>query len=426
MEIRDALHGSIPLDPVEASVIDSPYFQRLRLIKQLGFAETAFPSATHNRYIHSLGAMHVAGMAFGFLFSDEQPKLARFKRVLKLAALLHDIGHGPLSHTSEAVMPYLKDEKRRMTHEDYTLKIILDSELTQRLETHGKKEGFKPIHVAALIDPELQLKDDFFKEKYNGEVVDFRPLLQQLISSELDCDRMDYLRRDSHFLGVSYGEFDFTWLISNLCTHTQNGKLFLALKHRAVYAFEDFLISRFHMFLMIYFHHKSVIYDRMLMEYFKSKDCDYVIPADLNQYLACTDADLMQNLQKSINPWAQRIIQKKPYSVLIELPSGLSESISDVKLFHGLEQTLKEEKIHYLKETSTSEFSKYMGVDHGSPIYVRYDNFYNDSNFIPLMEYTDLFDRYKKRRSVSRLYVSENDHEKLQRKLHRQSGLSRK
>src|SRR4051812_37848951 len=106
MEIRDVVHGSVSIEPQEFPVIDSRHFQRLRQIKQLGFAENSFPSATHNRYIHSLGAMHTATRAFDTIFSDRDPaRFARFRAVLRFAALLHDVGHGPLSHTTEFAMP---------------------------------------------------------------------------------------------------------------------------------------------------------------------------------------------------------------------------------------------------------------------------------------------------------------------------------
>src|SRR3954447_4174125 len=108
MEIRHVIHGSIVIDRDEGLVLDSKYFQRLRQIKQLGFAENSFPSATHNRYIHSLGAMHTATRAFDTIFAvnGSVPKrLARFRTAVRLAALLHDIGHGPLSHTTEFAMP---------------------------------------------------------------------------------------------------------------------------------------------------------------------------------------------------------------------------------------------------------------------------------------------------------------------------------
>src|SRR5689334_8832347 len=113
MEIRDVIHGSIALEPGELAVLDSRYFQRLRQIKQLGFAEFSYPSATHNRYIHSLGAMETASRAFSRifarLFSEKSAARSRFRAVLRLGALLHDVGHGPLSHTSEFAMPKMRD-----------------------------------------------------------------------------------------------------------------------------------------------------------------------------------------------------------------------------------------------------------------------------------------------------------------------------
>lgn len=202
MEIRDVIHGSVSIDTAELPIIDSRYFQRLRQIKQLGFAEFSFPSATHNRYIHSLGAMHTASLAFDRIFGRESEwkrshgsfaGYSRLRAVIRFAALLHDVGHGPLSHTTEFAMPDVKQlgvpgagaktKSRKATHEDYTLKIILDSGLTPLLEKAGKTFGFTPKHVAGLIEPSLAIDDDFFHEKVAGESVDFRPVLQQLISN---------------------------------------------------------------------------------------------------------------------------------------------------------------------------------------------------------------------------------------------------
>src|SRR3954468_6943147 len=213
MEIRDAIHGAITVEPFELPIIDSRYFQRLRLIKQLGFAENSFPSATHNRFIHSLGAMNVASHAWNTIFGQKNhvttcqlPASAfeRFRAVLRLAALLHDVGHGPLSHTTEFAMPDVRELKvpggpspkskpRKATHEDYTLKLILDSGLTPLLTSAGRPHGFAPKHLPGLIESLLPIDDDFFVERIDGVSVDFRPILQQLISSELDADRMDYL-----------------------------------------------------------------------------------------------------------------------------------------------------------------------------------------------------------------------------------------
>jgi HD superfamily phosphohydrolase len=429
MEIRDVIHGSISIESIELPILDSKYFQRLRQIKQLGFSENSYPSATHNRYIHSLGAMETATRAFRAIFGSQNvpqkdrvqlekqsPAVyAKFRAVVRFAALLHDIGHGPLSHTTEIAMPPVQNlglpgkKNRKATHEDYTLKMILDSGLTPLLEKAGKGLGFTPHHIACLIDASLTPRDSFFKFKNAGAPVDFLPLLRQLISSELDSDRMDYLRRDSWYAGVNYGLFDFDWLVSNLTCHIKDGSAYLALQHRALYSFEDFLISRFHMFLMVYFHYKSVIFDEMLGHYFKSTDCDYTLPADIEEYCNCDDAHLYAHLAKSKNTWARRIIEKRPYRMLVELHSGIpatqTSAVEQKRLMTRIQKSLTKQDIHFLEATSTSELSKYFRKP-GDPIYVRYDNHYSAPSFIRLEQCTDLFSRYSEKRSLNRLYVS--------------------
>jgi HD superfamily phosphohydrolase len=431
MEIRDFLHGSIKIDPHEWAVIDSVYFQRLRAIKQLGFAEFSYPSATHNRYSHSLGAMRTATLVWEAVVGSKdssRPYLEHFREAdatrlracLRLAALLHDVGHGPLSHTTEFAMPkreklglsHLKStlpdfgiSDRKANHEDYTLKILLDSPLTPILEKASAPWGFSPLHVAALIDPSLVVSDDFFRV---GSV-SARPLLQQIISSELDADRMDYLRRDSSYAGVTYGQFDFEWLVQNLRAHEQQSELYLCLQHRALYAFEDFLLSRFHMFLMVYFHHKSIVFDEMLSQYFHSDDCTYTLPSDIEAYLQCTDAHLYGHLAKETNRWARRITEKRPYRMLMELHSGIPSNQraleSERKLLEEVKAELNLKDAHFLETTSTSELSKYFRKP-GAPIYVRYDNHWSEPSYIPIEECTNLFEKYAEKRSISRLYVA--------------------
>lgn len=438
MEIRDVIQGSIKVSRTELPIIDSRYFQRLRGIRQLGFGENSYPSATHNRYIHSLGAMTTATQAFDTIFGGPDARASqfasdrlllarhsrkaweRFRAVTRLAAVLHDVGHGPLSHTTEFAMPDVrklgvpgyKGGARKANHEDYTLKIILDSGLTPLLKKAGSEYGFTPEHVAALIDKNFSLKGDFFVEKIEGQKVNFRPILQQLISSELDADRMDYLRRDSWYAGVSYGQFDYDWLVGNLTSHIREDHCFLAIQHRALFSFEDFLISRFHMFLMVYFHYKAVVFDEMLGQYFASPDCDYALPSDIEEYCACDDSHLYSHLAKSQNPFAKRISEKRPYRVLIELHSGIPATkmaeTEQQRLLNKLQKQLEAEGVHYIVSTSTSELSKYFKKP-GDPIYVRYDNHYSAPAYIPLEKCTDLFERYREKRSITRLYVSPED-----------------
>ena len=423
MDIRDVVHGVIQIEAHELPVLDSFVFQRLRQIRQTGFAENSYPGATHNRYTHSLGAMHTATEAFGSIFRTLKTKLpntvARFRSVTRLAALLHDVGHGPLSHTTEFAMPDISaldptdTSGRKADHEDYTLKIILNSPLTPILERAGSTFGFTPLHIASLIESSIPVKDDFFKESINGEVIDFRPILRQLISSELDADRMDYLRRDSYYCGVNYGVFDYSWIIRNLYVHVEKNQAFLTLQHRALFAFEDFLLARFNMFLQVYLHHKTVVYDEMLGRYLSDPGCDYRLPGDIEDYIQCTDSQLYSHLSKSKNEWAERIVQRRPLKMLLEthsgIPSGEKARAQQEQLFNKTCDELDSRKVPYISTKSTGILSKYFGLSE-SPIFVRYDNLLSEPSFIQVEKCTTLFTQYPNSRSISRIFVAPEAH----------------
>ena len=169
MRILDPVHKYIFFSDQEAALIDSAVLQRLRYIRQLGFAEYAFPGAVHSRFLHSLGVCHLAGKAFDALMRSKPQFLSKskekdFRQIVRLAALLHDIGHGPLSHISETAMPDLErlslpyrssSDKQRATHEHYTVKLILESELKDKI----KVMDIDPHYVAHLVDANVPLPD---------------------------------------------------------------------------------------------------------------------------------------------------------------------------------------------------------------------------------------------------------------------------
>jgi hypothetical protein len=426
MEIRDPVHGNITLNDAESAVIDAVEFQRLRSIKQLGFAEISFPGATHNRFIHSIGVSHLAGVVFDHLFKtfpfSSGRVRNRFRQTFKLAGLLHDIGHGPLSHTTEEVMPPLSalnidvyehktniysqgdlmsPKQVRATHEDYTIKYLTDSPLTKILKTNFA--DLEPIHIACLIDKTLVCPDDFFLE----QGMDFRPILSQLVSSELDVDRMDYLERDSYFCGTNYGKVDVHWLINNLTSHMLDGKLFLALNRRALYTFDDFLISRHHMHLMVYFHHKNVIYEEMLDRYLSSTDCTFAIPADINEYTKYNDNKFYEHLASVNNPWAQRIAMRRPFRMLVEL-----HSIAESARPENIRRALEDHGIETIWASSKTRLSKYHTAspeDRAVQIYVvdQYDKWDKPA---PIDQSTAIFEKYEDARIIDRLYVAPEDY----------------
>ncbi len=417
-EIRDPIHGAVRVSWQERVIVDHPFVQRLRGIRQLGFSHLPFPGATHSRYAHSVGAFHLAGKAFdsalggsalvqGELVTSERGRALR--DVVRLAALCHDLGHAPFSHAAEFAMPPVSalgieraagGPDRQATHEDYTVAILTRSSLAQ---TIADNFPFSPRHVASLISPEITPPDDFFI--LDG--LDHRPLLSQLISSDLDVDRMDYLVRDSTFTGARYGAIDTDWLISHLSFHVdEQQRVCLALERPAILALDDFLIARFHMFLMVYFHQKSIAYEKMLERYMRSPDCDYRLPADLDEWLWCDDAHLVSHLRNSTSEWARRIVQMRPYKLLVEAHGRLDQV--DVSAHH---QALQAAGVDVMEAGTRGALAR--GPKPGvPPIYVLDRPRGLPEQVLPLDRATTVFERYQDEHCIARLYVPRREFER--------------
>src|SRR5438128_7287646 len=344
MHIRDPIHGAIELTADERALIDSPQYQRLRNVKQLGFADLAFPGATHTRYAHGLGAMAMATKLFDALAPQlqlEPADRARLRQTLRVAVLFHDLAHPPLSHATEAIMPDIAELRvpdwarepgdRRAGHEDYTLKLLLDSALCAEIRRRFSMIGIEPEHVAGLICG----RPSPGAYPYRSRGRDLLPILRQVVSGELDADRMDYLQRDSFFTGVNYGKFDADWIVQNLAAVERDGRVYLGLQHRAVFAFEDFLLSRYHMFLSVYFHSTSVGYEVLLQRFCEGGE--YALPADIDEYLLHDDVALLGALRASKNPWARRIVRRQGYRLLMENAAG-----EDARTLHRMRERLEE------------------------------------------------------------------------------------
>ena len=419
MEIRDPVHGSIHILDEEIPIIRDDFFQRLRNIKQLGFSEFVFPGATHTRFIHSIGVMNIASLAFDRLFKKHlhDKNFLRLKETLKLAALLHDVGHAPLSHSTETVMPMLSELKipveflskkdqardRQATHEDYTIKAIVDSKFAESFNLVEKKFGVQKKYIAELITGFTSDENYFTVDGIN-----YFPILHQLVSSELDCDRMDYLLRDSYFCGVSYGSYDLDWLLDNLELCITDKKAFLGINERAVVTFDDFLLSRYHMFIMVYFHYRAVCLEQLLYKYFKTSPNEYKIPASIEEYIEHDDQYLMKILKRSKNKYAEAIIKN-------QVPQKIYESFNEKQelTLDKIEDFLKSENIEYIRSSSLGRLSKYY-VDENSIVkfpmkVVR--KLFNSSEKImfDIDEATDLFTKFSKSHAVNRLHCEFED-----------------
>ncbi|MCP3164673.1 HD domain-containing protein [Myxococcus qinghaiensis] len=408
MRIRDPIHGTIPVSESEKAVIDSRHYQRLRYVRQLGFGDLAFPGATHTRHIHSLGAMHVASRVFGAVASRSslpEDVRERFCTAVRLAVLCHDLGHMPLSHASERIAPkrsllrlpgWLDSvaEGEQATHEDYTAKILLDSSLTPIIEREFGARDITPMAAVALITGARPPKDPGFT--WDG--VDWTPLLRAIVSGELDADRMDYLLRDSFYTGVNYGRYDMDWIIGNLNPAVKDGRAYLALSRAAAFAFEDFLLSRYHMFVSVYLHHTSVSFDYMLRRYYEESPGEFEIPSDPEAFLLCDDSALWYTLRRSRNKWAQRIITRQGFKLLAqytERDAGYDlDVLRSALVSSGFE--------HYVVE-SVNVLSKYASGPSGGPSLFIIDA--STGRLTEVARYTALYQRYSGAVRLTRLFV---------------------
>jgi HD superfamily phosphohydrolase len=326
--IRDPVHGDIFLGSLQASIVDTPVFQRLRYIKQNGLLHFVFPGAVHTRFGHSLGTMHTAGRVFSSLFPAYLPArpegtpdacLLYLGQVFQTAALLHDVGHAAFSHSiekidvnSESFLLPLREYARewddseqlvrwldaradkldltgRPTHEGIGLLLIglIFQSYGRVAEATRALLNIDPIVLAddarALIEPALDVSPHFeecavavtrtisgiahIAEQNRPEQL--KIALSTLISGTLDVDRMDYLIRDSHYTGTVYGLCDTDVIISSLqlCVGESGGPtLHIGLQKRATQAVDDFIWSRYQLFTQVLNHKTNVILNAMLAE----------------------------------------------------------------------------------------------------------------------------------------------------------------
>jgi len=228
---RDPVHNIIRLrtDSDEGELmmrlIDTPEFQRLRRIKQLGLGLYTYQGAEHSRFTHSLGAFHLMTRVLDRLSESHEIK-TEDRVAVRAAALLHDIGHGSFSHVMEKVLNF--------HHESWTVQVILsqDTVVGRLLRSYSER---LPTRIGAIIEGKFQ-----------------PAALGQLVSSQLDVDRMDYLLRDSLMTGAKYGIYDLEWIINALAIDEEADRIYVTA--RGIYAVEEYLQARYYMFRQVYFH----------------------------------------------------------------------------------------------------------------------------------------------------------------------------
>lgn len=303
---RDPIHGFIHADSLERALIDSRPVQRLRSIRQLGFTSLVFPGAEHTRFSHVLGAMDLAGRVYDAL-ANRNPDLLDSRpnnldrRLVRVAALLHDIGHAPFSHSAEGLF---EDD---LDHEDMTQRLLRTEELEVIFERWG--EGLEPTQVARLLEsPDTALER----------------LLAQIISSELDVDKMDYLLRDSLFCGVRYGNFDLARLLDTMLPleDPETGEWGLGVAEGGVHALEALVMARYYMFTQVYFNRVGKALELHFNEWLKEVGERW--PADPQAFLDLDDVSTLTAMRDSDSEHALAVVERRYFPMVFETREHLT------------------------------------------------------------------------------------------------------
>ena len=322
LRIRCPIHGFIRFSENEKKLIDHPLFQRLRNIRQLALACYVYPGALHSRFEHSLGVMELATRAFDSLYRNygdilkksfasvsgfKNKTIRRIRQLVRLVALLHDIGHTPFSHAGEILEPY-------ETHENISIYVIKNrlKDLLNKTYWTGIGEWIiKFIDDSQSTNLQKGLPPQFF-------------ILKQLISSQMDFDRTDYLIRDSFYCGVDYGRFDYKRLLESLAIQREEDRIDIAVDKGGWHVLEALILARYQMNTQVYYHRIRRIYDYYIKEYLKiiKKEFD-----NKDQILDNDDISILNRMRKdakkaddeSLRNYADRIINRKHHKLILEL-----------------------------------------------------------------------------------------------------------
>ena len=241
--VRDPLYGFVALSETETRIIDTAAFRRLHYIKQLSHAHLVYPAAVHTRFEHSLGVVHLADLVSRQLSFDDETR-----EIVRLAGLLHDIGHGPFSHLFESVMKGINGEW--IDHEKISMMLIReDPDISSILGERGEK-------VIKLLD----------RKSVPGLDPKTSSLASDVVSGPLDVDRMDYLRRDSYHVGVAYGQFDLPRIIHTLTSTDDTTEQRLCIDYKGKDAIESYRLGRYLMHAQVYEHHTRLVGNRMFLQ----------------------------------------------------------------------------------------------------------------------------------------------------------------
>jgi HD superfamily phosphohydrolase len=322
LSIRDPVHGFIRADPLEAALVGSRAMQRLRFIHQLGLTFLVFPGAEHSRFSHALGAMHLAGRLYEALCGKGDGLLppgprAAERRLVRAAALLHDLGHAPFSHSSEVLFAGGID------HEQMSRRLIATPEIEEIFHRHG--DGLETVDVIRLLD---------------GGSGPAEHLLAQIVSGELDVDKMDYLLRDGLFCGVRYGSYDLERMLDTVVplADPRSGAWGIGVEEGGVHALEALVMARYYMFTQVYFNTTGKALELHLNQWLEEGGWRW--PAEPEAFLAHDDLSVWSAMRQSPSLHARAVVAREHFPVAFETREHLTRAEKErfEALLPGLEE----------------------------------------------------------------------------------------
>ncbi len=413
-ELRDPIHHRISFSEFERQIIDHPFFQRLRFISQLGFLQAhVYPGAVHDRFMHGIGAMHVAGRLFSRLIQTV-PEMETLRSRVRIAGLLHDLGHGPFSHASESVFPLLQTlplnwnwwkikPDRQAVHEDYSVLLI------QTLSEEGLFDASFAQDICSLIHKDV--KPSSFLETLGNQIPGLKHVLKGMISGEVDCDRMDYLLRDSYFCGVAYGQYDLDWLISAMAVVEKDDRLIVTISENGVRAYEDMLLARYHMIDQVYYHKTKAGFEHYLRQAIREKEIPLSIPSDPFAYAQLRDGAVIEQMfeaaKNSANYWSVHLIKRLPAKRILRLHAS---KLDDNIVLKRLTEFCVANQIGHFTHTVANELSNFGEgeSDRATMIYVT-KKLVSDVEYVPIFKYSDLLQKYNEKLNFTDFFVLRED-----------------
>ncbi|MCX8034509.1 MAG: HD domain-containing protein [Thermodesulfovibrio sp.] len=389
INIRDSIHGFISLDPTEQKIIKSYPFQRLRFIHQLGPTMFVYPTANHKRFEHSLGVAHLSTKVIKHLRDLHGLKIRdNDEKIFRIACLLHDIGHAPFSHVSEDTKLFHDG----INHEKMTAKIIKETEIGKIIKENYKEEGLKRVIFISTSVGEPQKPIDIY--------------LKDLLMGQAGIDRMDYLIRDSYFLGVMYGRYDLNRLIETMCFDEEKG---IYWEEGGIHALEQFLLARYFMFLEVYYHktRRSLDYHigELLREFLKEQFNSDKLPIETENFIALNDFNILSwGFNK---PKYKEVLLERKFFRKIEIESSDHPTPEELVKWEWLSEKLMENFDISLFHIDRAENAPYKFEK--PDILIK-----KTDKFIPIHEISSLVANLRPLQKI-RIYVELNNLEKIEK-----------